>query len=210
MEEVTRRSYDKVARAYARRFRDELAAKPLDRALLEDIARRLGPGAAVLDAGCGPGHVTAHLAGLGLDAMGVDLSPSMIDVASSLNPLLRFEVASMLALPVGDAVLEGIVAMYSVIHLDDADLPRVFAEFRRALRANGLLLVSFHVGDEVVHLTEFLGEQVDLDFHLRSMKAMSDWLGSAGFVVELALERSPYPDVEAPTRRGYVVARSLR
>lgn len=210
MEEVTRRSYDKVARAYARTFRDELAAKPLDRALLEDIARRLGPGAAVLDAGCGPGHVTAHLAGLGLDAMGVDLSPSMIDVASSLNPLLRFEVASMLALPVGDAVLDGIVAMYSVIHLDDADLPRVFAEFRRALRANGLLLVSFHVGDEVVHLTEFLGEQVDLDFHLRSMKAMSDWLGSAGFAVELALERSPYPDVEAPTRRGYVVARSLR
>lgn len=210
MEEVTRRSYDKVARAYARTFRDELAAKPLDRALLEDIARRLGPGAAVLDAGCGPGHVTAHLAGLGLDAMGVDLSPSMIDVASRLNPLLRFEVASMLALPVGDAVLDGIVAMYSVIHLDDADLPRVFAEFRRALRANGLVLVSFHVGDEVVHLTEFLGEQVDLDFHLRSMKAMSDWLGSAGFAVELALERSPYPDVEAPTRRGYVVARSLR
>jgi hypothetical protein len=29
----------------------------------------------VADVGCGPGHVTAHLRGLGVDAFGIDLSP---------------------------------------------------------------------------------------------------------------------------------------
>ena len=209
MTDATRRSYDGVADAYARRFSDELASKPLDRALLGELAARLGPGALVVDAGCGPGHVTAHLAGLGLDARGIDLSPGMIDLAHRLHPEIRFEVASMLALPAGDSELDGIVALYSVIHLEDVDVPRAFAEFRRALRANGLLLVSFHVGDETLRIDELLGEPVDLEFHLRPAARMQRWLSDAHFTIEVALERAPYTEIEAPTQRGYLLARSL-
>jgi SAM-dependent methyltransferase len=69
-----RRSYDAVAEEYANEFRDELAGKPLDRALLASLVERAGDGAAVADLGCGPGHVAAWLSGLGVAAVGIDLS----------------------------------------------------------------------------------------------------------------------------------------
>ena len=52
-------------------------------------AADVGP---VADVGCGPGHVTAHLNKLGVDAFGIDLSPAMLDLARRDHPGLRFEV----------------------------------------------------------------------------------------------------------------------
>ncbi|MDQ0757493.1 trans-aconitate methyltransferase [Streptomyces canus] len=43
----------------------------------------LGP---VANLGCGPGKVTAHLADLGVSALGIDLSPKMIKLARQAHP----------------------------------------------------------------------------------------------------------------------------
>jgi predicted TPR repeat methyltransferase len=79
---ATRWSYDAVAAAYADAFSDELRRKPLDRALLAAFAEQVRQHAPargrVWDIGCGPGHITAFLAGLGLDAAGIDLSGGMV------------------------------------------------------------------------------------------------------------------------------------
>ena len=116
---TTRASYDAVAGDYAERFRDELTAKPLDRAMLAGFAElvRAAGGGPVADVGCGTGRVTAHLSGLGLSVFGIDLSPQMIAAARQAHPGLRFDVGSMLALDVPDGVLGGVLAWYSTIHI---------------------------------------------------------------------------------------------
>jgi SAM-dependent methyltransferase len=84
----TRASYDTLAADYAAWIHDELAAKPLDRALLgafADMVRRAGAGP-VADVGCGPGRVTAFLDALGVPAFGIDLSPEMVAVARRSYP----------------------------------------------------------------------------------------------------------------------------
>ena len=82
-QDQTRASYDAVAAAYAEALSDELARKPLDRALLTAFAeqvREVGRGETrVWDVGCGPGHVTAFLAGLGVRAAGVDLCAALAE-----------------------------------------------------------------------------------------------------------------------------------
>ena len=105
----TRVAYDTVAVDYAELLRDELAAKPLDRALLGAFAElvQAAGNAPVADLGCGPGRVTAHLRALGLDAFGVDLSPAMIAVARRTYPDLTFREGSMAALDLADGVLGG-------------------------------------------------------------------------------------------------------
>ncbi|HEV8278835.1 MAG TPA: methyltransferase domain-containing protein [Streptosporangiaceae bacterium] len=85
-----RRSYDTVAEKYAAGFGDEPAAKPLDRALLACLAEQAGEGAPITDLGCGPERVAAWLAGRGVAAVGIDLSPGMIAVGRRDYPQVEF------------------------------------------------------------------------------------------------------------------------
>ncbi|MGQ4599709.1 methyltransferase domain-containing protein [Nocardia sp. R6R-6] len=142
---ATADAYDAVAGLYAEITRDALDSVPLDRAMLAAFAdlTRAGDSGLVAELGCGPGHVTTHLAGLGLDVFGLDLSPVMIDLARATYPQLRFEVGSMDALDLADGALRGIVSWYSVIHTPPHEIPAYFAEFRRVLASGGHLLLAF-------------------------------------------------------------------
>ena len=161
-----RQGYDLVAEEYAGRFNDELNDKPLDRALLAALIEQTLPGVPIADVGCGPGHVAAWLGDHGARALGIDLSPGMIDVARTLHPGIEYRVGDFCDLPAADGELGGIVAFYSIIHLAPDEHPAAFYEMHRALRPGGLLLLAFHVGTEVRHVDEWMGHDVDIDFHL--------------------------------------------
>jgi len=208
---ATGASYDSVAPTYLALFGAELDGKPLDRALLaafaEMIVDRLG-GGPVLDVGCGPGHITSHLVGLGLDATGLDLSSEMVTLARRRYPSIEFRQGSMTAMEIPDQSLTGLVAFYSVIHVPDSHLPVVFSEFRRVLRPGGLLLVSFQVGDEERHLSEWHGHRVDMHAYLRQPETIARSLEDAGLSVVLRVVREPEP-AEAMDR-CYLMARNDR
>lgn len=212
----TARSYDAVADRYAREFADELAGKPVDRALyavFAELVRALDPRATVADVGCGPGHVTAHLAGLELEVVGVDASPGMIATARVANPGLRFEVGTFAALPARDGEWAGAVAPYSIIHLDRDGRRTAARELARAIRTGGWLLVAFHVSDAerpagaVRHVAEWWGHEVSLDFHFLDPTELAGDLAAAGFMLVSRTDREPWPGVEHPSRRSYLLAR---
>jgi SAM-dependent methyltransferase len=202
-----RACYDAVAREYAERFADELAHKPLDRELLGRFASEVRGRGEVYDLGCGPGQTTAFLHGLGTSVCGLDLSAELLREARQRHPGVRFEPGDMLALPCADASLAGVVAFYAIVHLSPAGLRRALAEMHRVLRPGGLLLLAFHVGEGSVHVEEFLGRPVALDFLLFTPQSVTDELARAGFVAVETIERDPYPGVEYPSRRAYLFAR---
>lgn len=202
-----RRSYDAIAASYAEQFFRELDDKPLDRALLDVFAAELPERGRIIDLGCGPGHVTRYLAERGADCTGIDLSPELIEVARRLCPGQTFEVASMLALGIDDGTIDGITAFYSIVHFSHDDLARAFREMARVLRDGAPLLFSFHLGDETRHVDEMFGESVSLDFHFFPRPVVEAPLEASGLVVEVWVERSPYPK-EHPTKRAYVLARA--
>ncbi|HEX3957400.1 MAG TPA: class I SAM-dependent methyltransferase [Trebonia sp.] len=142
---ATAEAYDAAAARYADFVRGELDHLPLDRSLLAAFAEYVRAAGArpVADLGCGPGRIAAYLRGLGLDVLGLDMSPAMIDLAHGAYPGLRFEVGSMDALALPDGELGGIVSWYSVIHAAPAELPAYFAEFARVLATGGYLLAAF-------------------------------------------------------------------
>lgn len=200
-----RASYDVVAEAYAQRFFDELSRKPYDRRLLEEFAAGL-PRGPVLDIGCGPGHVGRFLSERGLDVTGVDLSPGMIAIAERMNAGMRFEVADMRSLPVGDGTCSGIVAFYSVIHIAREDVPTVLREMYRVLQPKGKLLIAFHGGTGSVANDEFLGHRVPFEATLFEKDEMVGLIETAGFMIDRAEVRKPY-EFESQTPRVYVAAR---
>ncbi|MGX4735838.1 class I SAM-dependent methyltransferase [Kitasatospora griseola] len=194
-----RDSYDTVAADYADRMRGVLAGAPYLRAALALFAELVHAdgGGPVADVGCGPGHVTAHLHGLGLDAFGIDLSPAMIDVARRDRPDLRFEVGSMTDLDLADGSVAGLLAFWSLIHLPDDAVPAVFDRFRRVLRPGGPLLVGFHVGTGSRLKTQgYGGHPMRVHVHRRRPDRVAAWLRDAGFTLEAHLLTDP--DAEVP------------
>lgn len=204
--------YDAVADAYEAQFSDELAAKPLDRALLAAVAE-LGSGGTIADVGCGPGHVTRHLAERHAAVVGVDLSPRMVAIARNRAPELPFVVGSLLGLPLRDGSCTGALALYSIIHLAVDERAQAFRELARVLRPGGWLLVAFHVDSagfaagEVNGMTTFLGRRVQLAGYFLDPRDVLTPLRAAGLTPTATLERAPVPDVEYPSRRCYVLAR---
>jgi ubiquinone/menaquinone biosynthesis C-methylase UbiE len=116
----------------------------------------------------------------------------------------------MLSLGLGDATLAGISAFYSLIHFQGAELHAALGEMYRVLRGNGLVLAAFHTGGGMLHTTELWGYAVDLKAFFHPIHEVADGLVQAGFVIEQAIEREPYPEVEYPSRRAYILARKLR
>jgi SAM-dependent methyltransferase len=208
-----RTSYDAVARRYAEEIAGELAAKPVDRALYALFADLVGAGAPVGDVGCGPGHVTGYLAGLGLRPVGVDLSSGMVAVARERYPALDFTVGSFLALPVQDGAWAGVVAPYSMIHLDATERVAAWTELARVLRPGGWLLVAFHIetAEQPVgsteHMREWWGHPVELHFNFLDPAAVAAELAEAGFSLVARTDREPWPGVEFQSRRCYLLTR---
>ncbi|MDG4753793.1 class I SAM-dependent methyltransferase [Micromonospora sp. WMMD718] len=194
-----RTSYDTVADSYANFVRDALATEPYLRAslaLFAELVHAAGDGP-VADVGCGPGHVTAHLHKLGVDAFGIDLSPAMIDLARRDHPDLRFEVGSMTDLQLADASIAALLAFWSLIHIPDDAVPSVLGHFHRVLRPGGPLLLGFHVGDESRLKTQgYGGHPMNVYVHRRLPDRVAAWLRDTGFTIKAHLLIGP--DTDAP------------
>lgn len=207
--ESVRVSYDRIADEYARRIYDELRHKPFDKEILNRFVARVAERGEVCDMGCGPGQIARYLHERGAKVFGIDISPRMVEEARRLNPDIRFEVGDMMGLPLNDSVLAGITAFYAIVNIDPGALPLVFKEMNRVLRPGGLLLLAFHIGEEILHEKELWGRPISMDFFLFQTAAIRDLLENAGFLVQEVVEREPYsPDVEYQSRRAYVFARS--
>ncbi|MEV6825741.1 class I SAM-dependent methyltransferase [Amycolatopsis sp. NPDC051102] len=198
----TATSYDTVASSYAEFVADVLAEQPYMRAALALFAAEVdGP---AVDVGCGPGHFTAHLASLGVDAAGIDLSPGMVDLARRTHPQLRFEVGSMTDLPLPAASVAGVLAFWSLIHVPDESVPAALGHFHRVLRPGGLLVIGYHVGVGTRLKTEgYGGHPMRVHVHLRQPWWLARRVRQAGFTVEAEWALDP----EKPVSQAILFAR---
>jgi ubiquinone/menaquinone biosynthesis C-methylase UbiE len=160
------------------------------------ITRHLSirPGS-VLDVGCGPGHLTAHLRSLEVDATGVDPVPEFIDHARRTYPDGRYELGSMERLDAADHSLAGVLAWYSLIHLVPNELDAALAELRRVIARDGTLVAGFFDGDHV----ETFDHQVTTAYYWPADE-FSSRLARAGFS---EVERVQRPGIAAAFRRPH-------
>jgi len=198
--------YDRVAAEYAEVFSGELENKPMDREMLGRFSGLIGGRGPVWDLGCGPGQTTGYLRDLGVDISGLDISDKMLEQARSLNPAIGFRKGDMLDLELESGSIAGVVAFYAIVHFTLEQAGTAMREVSRILRPGGLLLLTYHIGKESIHLNEFLGKDVDIDFMFFSNDDILGCLKESGFGKIEIIEREPYPDVEFESRRAYVFA----
>jgi ubiquinone/menaquinone biosynthesis C-methylase UbiE len=99
-------------------------------------------GKKVLDAACGEGYGSAHLARTAEAVIGVDVSKDAIHHASERYSAdnLEFQLADACKLPFENNAFDCIVSFETLEHLEDQS--SLLKEFRRVLDADGFLLIS--------------------------------------------------------------------
>lgn len=137
----------------------------------------------ILDYGCGPGRISALLAGRGFRVLGLDPSPAMISSASQqrLEALkVEFQLCETRPLEAQREVFDAVVCS-SVIEYEHQPV-ELLRRFSAALRPSGVLIISF-ANSRSLSRTLFqrrnlhLGAQV----HTWSWQEFSQLLEQGGF-----------------------------
>lgn len=199
-------AYDTVAEEYAEAFSGEHEKKPMDREILRRFSREIGDRRPVWDLGCGPGQTAEYLKNLGVEISGLDLSEKLLEQARAMHPGIRFRRGNILDLDFENGSIAGAVAFYAIVHFTGEQVATAFREVFRVLKPGGILLLAYHIGDETISVTEFLGRKIDVDFMFFTTEFISGCLGKSGFEKIETIGREPYPGVEYQSRRAYVFA----
>jgi ubiquinone/menaquinone biosynthesis C-methylase UbiE len=180
---AVRRAWDAVAADYATARR----ADGPDADLLRDLAADLPDGARVLDVGCGDGRrtlATLHDAAPSLDVTGLDFSRVQLGLAREAVPGAALVQADMTALPFADGVFDAISAYHAVFHVPREEHPRVYAEFARVLRPDGVVLATVGSSRSESVRRDWLGSGHAMFWSTPGPEVTKSQLREAGFAVE--------------------------
>ncbi len=153
--EVVRDGYDKIAREYQanRHIFDNVE-------VLEEFSSYLPSNAKVLDVGCGGGVPCARLlARAGFRVVGIDFSSSMLRMARKNVPESDIVMGDMTRLGFSDDSFDGLVALYSVIHVPREMHALLYQGFHRVLKPYGAMLICIG-SDEWEGEDEYLGARM--------------------------------------------------
>jgi ubiquinone/menaquinone biosynthesis C-methylase UbiE len=124
---------------------------------------RLGPGARVLDLGCGTGVPTAGmLAESGMEVIGVDVSTEMLALARRNVPTGRFVAMDVMELDGTLGRFDAVCAFFCLLMLRRSDIPQVLRRVRSVLRPGGLVAIGMVEGDFDYAPLSFLGQQLSV------------------------------------------------
>jgi uncharacterized protein YceH (UPF0502 family) len=203
-----RATYGAIAADYAERLATELEGLPFERWLLDRVVAEAG-GRPVVDAGCGPGQVTAYLAASGADACGLDLTPQMVEQARARFPGVRYDVGDLTRLirPQNADGWGAVLGWYSLIHLAGSEFPAAVAALARPLAPGGVLLLAGHAGSEVRRMTSWFGHDASLDSVQHDPADVVAAATAAGLEHLEWYVRGPLPARQETSDRFYVMAR---
>ena len=210
-EAAAQAGYNQMAQVYTDHVALEMTVPSLGRSVLESFVHQLQQSSEVnrarrvADVGCGPGHVTAFLANLGVDIFGIDNSPALLDIARENHPELHFEAGQLASLPVETGSLAGLVSKHSLIHTPAELVAPVLDEFARVLAPGGALYLSFFGAASPDTHGHAFDHAVTTAYQL-DVGAMAELLAAASFVEEARIVRQPR-DGERQLPHGTFIAR---
>jgi SAM-dependent methyltransferase len=132
--------YDRVADDYLKLF----GVSSVRRKKLDEFVKRLPPGAAVLDLGCGAGVPVAKiLTEHNFKVTGVDISIGQIERARSNVPAAVFMREDMGSLNFAPDTFDGVCAFYSMTHVPCDEHRALVRRVAEWLRPGGIFVASF-------------------------------------------------------------------
>lgn len=157
----------------------------------------------ILFVGCGSGRDLQELENMGLDVMGVDVCPAMLDLARENGVQSVLQEIDMEDLCFEYDSLGGIFCETAISHVKKVHLAPILKIFYNSLTINGVVMIGFREGDGHVYYTnDAVG---DKRFNTTITKESSDKLiHDAGFdIIEVTNTKNPI--VGRPNHLNYFI-----
>ena len=150
---------------------------------LTTFAELLPKNANVLELGCADGIPTALVLSQQFNYLGVDLSPVQIELARANVPDARFDTADMANLSIPDFSYDGVIALYSIIHLPLEEQPVLFKAVYNWLKPEGYFLCI--VGAKAWTGTDVNWNQLGASMYWSHTDANTykSWFNETGFTI---------------------------
>lgn len=147
---------------------------------LDRLVDRIGTAATAVDLGTGTGVLLERMAAKANRVIGVDASPEMLEeartrVAEARLPNTELRLGTLEHLPLGDGEADTMVANMVLHHV--ADVPTVLREIRRALSADGRLVIA----DLAEHPDDVFWRDIGATWPGFRVADVRSWLEAAGY-----------------------------
>jgi len=109
-----------------------------------EFVQRFAP-VSVLDAGCGTGRVGRELARRGVEVVGVDIDPEMLDTARRKAPGVEWRLADLATVDLARSFDAIVMAGNVMIFLDPGTEGLVVANMACHLQPDGVLIAGFQI-----------------------------------------------------------------
>jgi cyclopropane fatty-acyl-phospholipid synthase-like methyltransferase len=183
---VVEAGYDRVAEPY---LSSKDAEDPATLAALEELARELPPGAAVLDLGCGAGVPVTRWLAQRFAVTGVDLSAKQLEMARRLVPAARLLKADMTDITLAPETFDAVVALHSIIHVPRAEHSALLENIHRWLKPGGGFLATWALGEWEGEESDWEGWGAPMRWSHHDGETSLGLLRGAGFAIESAEAR---------------------
>jgi len=176
-EESTRSYYDEFARRYEdqRRTRRPNGYHALIDDLEIDFALRFANGKDLLEVGCGTGLILEKLAPHCQSAVGIDLSPQMLEPAKARG--LKVQEGSATSIPFDDEQFDVVCSFKVLAHVEQ--IAKALREMLRVTRRGGFVVAEF--------------------YNPVSLRALAKKYGPAGAISDKTKESSVYTRYDTPS-----------
>ena len=141
-DDATRAYYDEFSKIYERHRRpnDANGYHALVDDLEVELCARYGTGREILECGCGTGLILQRLADFASRAVGIDLSPGMLDHARERG--LEVKEGSVTDLPFEDASFDVTCSFKVLAHVPE--IGKALSEMARVTRPGGVMIAEFY------------------------------------------------------------------
>lgn len=186
------KTYGKVAEKYLKKY----YVDPLQTKHLKKFVTLLPKNANILDAGCGPGRGVKFFIENGFQAIGIDISDKMLEIARKKTPNGIFKKMNMENLEFENNSFDAIWSAYSLIHVEKKKIKKVLSEFKRVLKEDGIIFMIVFEGRGEKIIPDFLDPNEKLFFNYFQKKELENLLKSKGFeiiksTVEIDMDKLP-------------------
>ncbi len=109
-------------------------------------SKAMPAGRQVLELGCGSGVQSRQLSDLGLEVVGIDISPNMVLEARKRVQKANFLVGDIATVRFPSASFDGIYARASLLHIPKELIPKVFEAINKMLKSGGIFYLAVKEG----------------------------------------------------------------